>query len=77
VNEVLIMQRMGMTKGLTPSTLAKKKAYEELFDAGPSASNVEALTELLVASGLGSRSGDARARFRLHRCRYFGCLPND
>jgi len=29
---------MGMTKGLTPSTLAKK-AYEELFDVDPSAAS--------------------------------------
>jgi hypothetical protein len=32
-----------MNKRLTPSTLAKKKAYAELFDVEPSASNVEAL----------------------------------
>jgi hypothetical protein len=46
---------MGMIMGLsTPSTSAKE-AYEELFDIGSSASNVEALGELFPTCRLGSR----------------------
>jgi hypothetical protein len=78
--EVLLMQRMGITKGFRGSTRSKlsKKTYEELFDNRSSASRIKALRELLPACGLGlvASIGDARARLRPHRCPYFSCLAH-
>ena len=37
------MQRLGMVAGLSTPNASRKKAYEELYEAEHSASNVEAL----------------------------------
>lgn len=52
--EVLVMQYMGLTNGIsTPSALGNK-AYEELYEAEPSASNVKALHTLFLDTGVGT-----------------------
>ena len=40
------MQRLGLVTGLSTPSASVKKAYDALYEAGPSASNVEALKAL-------------------------------
>lgn len=44
------MQRWGLTTRLSMSTAYEKKAYEELFEADPTSSNVEALAALFTGT---------------------------
>ena len=52
--EVLIMQRMGYTKGPSASSALELEAFDKLFDGNLTASNVQALDALFLAVGKGS-----------------------
>jgi len=56
------MQRLGLVTGLSTPSASAKKAYEALYDAGPSASIVEALEALFLDVGKESRQ-EAQAVF--------------
>jgi hypothetical protein len=45
------MQHMGLTNGISTPSASRKKAYEELYEADPSASNVKALHTLFLTPG--------------------------
>ena len=47
--EVLIMQRMGFTKGPSAPSTSELEAYDKLFGGDLTASEVEALDELFPA----------------------------
>jgi hypothetical protein len=49
------MQCMDLATGLATPSMLGKKAYERLFDAGLTASNIEALDALFLDIGSGSR----------------------
>ena len=52
--EVLIMQRMGYTKGPSAPSASKLEAFDKIFDGKLTASNVEALDALFLDGGKGS-----------------------
>ena len=49
--KVLIMQRMGYTKGLSAPSVSELEAFDKLFDDSLTASNAEALDALFSAVG--------------------------
>jgi hypothetical protein len=49
--EVLIMQRMGYTEGLSVPSALELKTFDRLFDGNRTASEAEALDELFPAIG--------------------------
>jgi hypothetical protein len=53
-DEVLIMQRMGYTKGSSAPSASKLEAFDKLFDGNLTASNTEALDALFSAVEKGS-----------------------
>ena len=48
--DVLVMQCLGLTTGLSMPTASEKKAYEDLFEAEPTGSNVKALASLFAGT---------------------------
>ena len=58
-------------------SVSGQKAYEGLFDAKLTASNIEPLDALFADGEKGSAgsSGDAKAPLMLHQCAYIGCIP--
>jgi hypothetical protein len=52
--EVLIMQRMGYTKGSSASSALELETFDKIFDSNLTASNVEALGALFPDGGKGS-----------------------
>lgn len=56
------MQRLGLTTRLSMSTAYEKKAYEELFEADPTSSNVEALAALLTGTRVATSKKQPRLK---------------
>jgi hypothetical protein len=71
------MQLLDLAMGLSTPSASTRKAYNELYEARPKASNVEARGVLFPYVEKESHKQQCRLRplLRLCRCPFLGCLP--